>query len=134
MRQTRFSGILILVALLMTIYVLSNSGRFHIIDEVSMYAVTESLALRGEVDTNAIAWSQWVNSPGEVLGAFGPDGQVFSKKGPALSFLAVPWYWALHLFSFLNIRVGQLQATLLFNAIVTAWTAAMRHGESLLGR
>ncbi len=125
MRHTRTYGILILVALLTVIYVLSSSGRFHIIDEVSMYAVTESLALRGEVDTNAIAWTQWVNSPGEVLGAFGPDGQVFSKKGPAPSFLAVPWYLLLHLFSFLNIRIGQLQGTLLFNAIVTAWTAAM---------
>jgi hypothetical protein len=125
MRQTRLYGILILVAFLLTVYVLSNSGRFHIVDEVSMYAVTESLSLRREVDTNAIAWTQWVNSPGEVLGAFGPDGQVFSKKGPALSFLAVPWYLLLHAFSFLNIQVGQLQATLLFNAIVTAWTAAL---------
>ena len=125
MRQTRVHGILILVALLITVYVLSNSGRFHIIDEVSMFAVTESLALRGEVDTNAIAWTQWVNSPGEVLGAFGPDGQVFSKKGPAPSFLAVPWYLVLHLFSLLNIGVGQLQGMLLFNAVVTAWTGAM---------
>ena len=125
MRQARLYGILILVALLTTVYVLSNSGRFHIVDEVSMYAVTESLALRGEVDTNAIAWTQWVNSPGEVLGAFGPDGQVFSKKGPALSFLAVPWYLLMHAASFLNIRVGQLQATLLLNAMVTAWTAVL---------
>jgi hypothetical protein len=116
---------LILVAFLTTVYVLSNSGRFHIVDEVSLYAVTESLALRGEVDTNAIAWTQWVNSPGEVLGAFGPDGQVFSKKGPAPAFLAVPWYLAVHAFSFLNISVGQLQATLLFNSVVTAWTAAL---------
>jgi hypothetical protein len=125
MRQIRMYGILILVAFLTTVYVLSSSGRFHIIDEVSMYTVTESLALRAEVDTNAIAWTQWVNSPGEVLGAFGPDGQVFSKKGPALSFLAVPWYLLLHAFSLINIEVGQLQATLLFNAIVTAWTAAL---------
>ena len=125
MRQTRVYGILILAALLTTIYVLSNSGRFHIIDEVSMFAVTESLALRADVDTNAIAWTQWVNSPGEVLGAFGPDGQVFSKKGPAPSFLALPWYLVLHLFSLLNISVGQLQGTLLFNAIVTAWTAVL---------
>jgi hypothetical protein len=90
--------------------VLSNSGRFHIVDEVSLFAVTESLALRGEVDTNAIAWTQWVNSPGEVLGAFGPDGQVFSKKGPAPAFLAVPWYLAAAPASaWLNIHVGQLQ-------------------------
>ena len=65
-----------LVALLTIIYVLSSAGRFHIVDEVSMFAVTESVALRRDMDTNAIAWTQWVNSPGEVLGAFGEDGQV----------------------------------------------------------
>src|SRR4249920_2882266 len=95
MKRIRIYGILIMVALLTTIYVLSNAGRFHIVDEVSMYAVTESLALRRHVDTNAVAWTQWVNSPGEVLGAFGPDGQVYSKKGPAPALLALPWYWVL---------------------------------------
>jgi len=125
MIRLRVYGILIVVALLTTIYVLSNSGRFHIVDEVSLYAVTESLALRGDVDTNAVAWTQWVNSPGEVLGAFGPDGQVYSKKGPGPSFLAAPWYLLIHLVSHLNIQIGQLQATLLFNALVTAWTAAL---------
>ena len=55
-------------------------------------AVTESVAKRASLDTNAIAWTQWVNSPGEVLGAFGPEGDVFSKKGPAPAFLAVPFY------------------------------------------
>ena len=125
MKRTRTYGILLLVALLTIIYVLSSAGRFHIVDEVSMFAVTESVALRRDMDTNAIAWTQWVNSPGEVLGAFGEDGQVYSKKGPAPSFLAVPWYWFLHAIGQANIDLGQLQGTLLFNAIVTAWTAAL---------
>jgi hypothetical protein len=125
MNRTRLYGILILVALLSCVYVLSSAGRFHIVDEVSMYAVTESLALRRGIDTNAIAWTQWVNSPGEVLGAFGADGQVYSKKGPAPSFLAAPWYLFLYLITKANIQIGQLQATLLFNALVTAWTAAL---------
>ena len=116
---------LLMVALLTIIYVLSSSGKFHIVDEVSMFAATESVALRRDMDTNAIAWTQWVNSPGEVLGAFGEDGQVYSKKGPALSFLAVPWYWLLHAISRANIDLGQLQGTLLFNAFVTAWTAGL---------
>ena len=73
----------ILFGLLVSVYTMTSAGKFHIVDEVSLFAVTESLALRGEVDTNAIAWTQWVNSPGEVLGAFGEDGQVYSKKGPA---------------------------------------------------
>lgn len=113
------------MALLVTVYTLTSSGRFHIIDEVSLFAVTESQALRGAVDTNAIAWTQWVNSPGEVLGAFGPDGQVFSKKGPAPAFLAVPWYLLLHTITEFNVGIGQLQATLLWNGFVTAATAAL---------
>jgi hypothetical protein len=125
MQRIRIFGLLLLVALLVTIYTLTSSGRFHIIDEVSLFAVTESQALRNAVDTNVIAWTQWVNSPGEVLGAFGPDGDVYSKKGPAPAFLAVPWYLLLHVITELNIGIGQLQATLLWNGIVTAVTAAL---------
>lgn len=125
MQRTRTFGLLVLIALLATIYTLTNSSRFHIIDEVSLFAVTESQALRGAIDTNAIAWTQWVNSPGEVLGAFGPNGDVYSKKGPAPAFLAVPWYLLFHIFTELNIGLGQLQTTLLWNGIVTAVTAAL---------
>ena len=92
--SNRSFGILVLVALLWSVYMLTSAGKFHIVDEVSLFAVTESIATRGSVDTNAIAWTQWVNSPGEVLGAFGPGGEVYSKKGPAPAVLAVPWYLA----------------------------------------
>jgi hypothetical protein len=112
-----------LAALLVTVYTLSHSGRFHIVDEVSLFAVTESVALRSSVDTNAIAWTQWVNSPGEVLGAFGPDGEVYSKKGPAPAILAVPWYLALRALARNDIQFGLLQGTLLWNGFITALTA-----------
>ena len=79
MALRRTYGLILLVGLLITVYTLSHSGKFHVVDEVSLFAVTESLGLRGEVNTNAIAWTQWVNSPGEVLGAFGPEGDVYSK-------------------------------------------------------
>ncbi len=125
MQRIRLFGLLLLIALLVCVYTLTSSGRFHVIDEVSLFAVTESLALRGEVDTNTIAWTQYVNSPGEVLGAFGPDGQVFSKKGPAPTFLAVPWYLLLHAITELNVQIGQLQSTLLWSGILTALTAAL---------
>ncbi|NOZ27189.1 MAG: hypothetical protein GXP39_03930 [Chloroflexi bacterium] len=108
-----------LFILLFTLYFLSSSGGFHIVDEVSLFALTESVAKRGAFDTNVIAWTQWVNSPGEVLGAFGPTGDVYSKKGPAPSLLAVPLYllaWAVP-------GLGLIQATLLYNALVTAITA-----------
>jgi hypothetical protein len=116
---------LLLFSLLLTVYTLTNSGTFHIIDEVSLFAVTESAAQRGSVDTNAIAWSQWVNSPGEVLGAFGPDGEVYSKKGPAPAFLSLPWYWLIAFFARLGLPWGLLQGTLLWNGVITAATAIL---------
>src|SRR5215207_10567491 len=91
-RAPRIYGMVLVFGLLLSIYTMSHSSKFHIVDEVSLFAVTESISLRGEVNTNAIAWTQWVNSPGEVLGEFGPEGQVFSKKGPAPALLALPWY------------------------------------------
>lgn len=118
-------GLRLLITLLVLVYTFTNAGRFHIIDEVSLFALTESVAQRGAVDTNAIAWTQWVNSPGEVLGEFGPDGQVFSKKGPAPALLAVPWYWLLRWLAQLEIEIGLLQGTLLWNGVITAFTAAL---------
>lgn len=125
MSKFRVYGMTILIALLVVIYTMSSAGKFHIVDEVSLFAVTESLATRGEIDTNIIAWTQWVNSPGEVLGAFGPEGEVYSKKGPAPAFIAVPWYGTLRLLGQADFTVGMLQSTLLWNGIVTALTAAL---------
>ncbi len=124
MSQRRY-GVVLLVALLFSIYTFTNSSKFHVVDEVSLFGVTESIALHGAVDTNAIAWTQWVNSPGEVLGAFGPEGDVYSKKGPAPAFVAVPWYLVLRSFAKLNVSLGLLQGTLLWNGLVTALTAAL---------
>ncbi|MBX3015835.1 MAG: hypothetical protein KF832_30225 [Caldilineaceae bacterium] len=123
--SNRALGLLVLVALLWSVYVLTSAGKFHIVDEVSLFAVTESLATRGNVDTNAIAWTQWVNSPGEVLGAFGPDGEVYSKKGPAPAVLAVPWYLLLQTIARFQIGIGLVQGTLLWNGLITAVTAAL---------
>jgi len=118
-------GITILIALLICVYTLTNAGKAHIVDEVSLFAVTESLVLRGETDTNAIAWTQWVNSPGEVLGAFGTNGEVYSKKGPAPAFLATAWYGLLHWIASWDIHIGLMQGTLLWNGFLTAATAAL---------
>ena len=107
--------------ILFVLYLITGAGRFHIIDEVSLYSVTENLARRGAWDTDQIAWSQWVNSPAEVLGAWGQDGHVYSKKGvaPALAFLPVRW-----LARFLP-GVGLLQTTFLANALITLLTALL---------
>jgi hypothetical protein len=125
MVKRRTFGLIVLVGLLLTIYTFTNSSRFHVVDEVSLFGVTESLGLRGAVDTNAIAWTQWVNSPGEVLGAFGPEGDVYSKKGVGPAVVALPWYLVLHLLGRMGIILGLVQSTLLWNGFVTALTAGL---------
>ena len=117
-----------LFALLAAVYLVTGSGRFHIVDEVSLFAVTESAAKRGAFDTNAIAWTQWVNSPGEVLGAFGPEGDDFSKKGPAPAMLAVPFYligWLSSRLPVAALHLSMLQTAFWLNAVVTALTGVL---------
>lgn len=121
----RAYGPLLLIGLLFTVYTMTNAGRFHVVDEVSLFAVTESMGLRGATDTNTIAWTQWTNSPGEVLGAFGPDGDVYSKKGVGPAIVALPWYLLLRLIAQLDISLGLLQGTLLWNGFITALTAGI---------
>ncbi len=112
---------LTLAVILFTLYLITGAGRFHIIDEVSLYSVTENLVRRGAWDTDQIIWSQWVNSPAEVLGAWGKDGHVYSKKGvaPALSFTPM------RLLARYLPGVGLLQTTFLSSAWLTIATALL---------
>ena len=124
----RSAALWALFALLLAIYLATGSGRFRIVDEVSLFSVTESVAKRASLDTNAIAWTQWVNSPGEVLGAFGPEGDVFSKKGPAPAFLAVPFYligWLSGKLPAAALHLSMLQTAYWLNAVATALTGVL---------
>ena len=110
-----------LAVALFAVYLFTYRGGFHSIDEVSMFSVTESMVKRRAFDTNQIAWSQWTTSQREAQGFFGQDGNVYSKKGWALSLFAMPFYWlALHLSG-----LGMLQTTLLLNAAITATTGGL---------
>jgi hypothetical protein len=104
-----------LVLFLVAVYLLSYSGSFHAIDEVSVMAMTESLVKHGRVSTDQIEWSQtWTPSQGRV----GPDGHLYSKKGLGTALLGAPFYWlALHL-----PMVGAVGAVMIANALVTALT------------
>jgi len=116
---------LALALFLFSVYLLTFDGSLHIVDEVSMMAVTENLVKRGKLDTDQIAWIQWTNSPGEVLGAWGKGGHVYSKKGGAPGFLAAPLYalaWRAR-----GLGWGQVQTTMLFNSLVTAATGVLVH-------
>jgi hypothetical protein len=102
-------------------YMLAYSGQLHTVDEVVRFAVTESIARRGQFDMNQIAWSQWALSPATRQGSFGLQGNVFSKKGIALSLLAVPIYWI----AWMTHQVGLVQTTMLFNPLITALTGVV---------
>ncbi len=106
---------------LFAVYLLSYRGGFHAIDEVSTFSVTESLVKFGQLNTDQIAWTQWVTTQAEAQGFFGVDHHVYSKKGFGISLAQVPLYWLALYIPFL----GQLQTVSLLNAIITAWTAAL---------
>lgn len=107
--------------LLFAVYLLSYRGGFHAIDEVSTFSVTESLVKFGQLNTDQIAWTQWVTTQAEAQGFFGIDHHVYSKKGFGISLAQAPLYWLALYIPFL----GQLQTVSLLNAIITAWTAAL---------
>ena len=107
--------------LLFAVFVLCYRGGFHSIDEVSMFAVTESLVKIGRPDTDQIAWTQWTTSQREAQGFFGIDGHVYSKKGLAMSLAMVPLYWV----GLVIPGLGMLQTASLINQMVTAVTGAL---------
>jgi hypothetical protein len=112
---------LALALFLFSIYLLTYRGGFHSVDEVSIFAVTESLVKFGQVNTNQIAWTQWTTSQAEAQGFFGADGQVYSKKGLALSLAQAPLYGL----ALLTPGLGMLQTVSLLNAFVTAATGLL---------
>jgi hypothetical protein len=106
---------------LFAIYLLSYRGGFHSIDEVSMFAVTESLVKFGQLNTDQIAWTQWTTTQSEAQGFFGVDGHVYSKKGLAISLGMAPLYWI----GLVTPGLGMLQTASLFNAIITATSGGL---------
>jgi hypothetical protein len=101
---------------LLSVYLLSYSGVFHSIDEVSVVAMTESLVKHGGVSTDQVWWSNEGMVPQVRVG---PDGHLYSKKGVGSALLGAPFYWlAMHLPA-----LGAVQAMMVANALVTAATA-----------
>ncbi len=101
---------------LLFLYVLSYSGIYHAVDELSALSVTTSILSGQGVQVNAMAWDQSRTPPQNEPGI---DGQLYSKKGIGLSLLALPLFalgqawWA----------VGAVQMTLLLNPLLGALLA-----------
>jgi hypothetical protein len=106
---------------LFAVYLLSYRGGFHSVDEVSMFAVTESLVKFGRLNTDQIAWTQWTTSQREAQGFFGIDGHVYSKKGLVNSLAMIPLYWL----GLVVPGLGMLQTASLLNPLTTAITAGL---------
>jgi len=106
---------LCLAALLFSIYLLTFSGAYHSSDEISMLAVTDSLARRGEWDIELLHWM------GEQQGSFGADGHLYSRKGIGTTLAALPFYWL----ALQSVRLGNVQAAMLTNGLLTALTGAL---------
>jgi hypothetical protein len=104
-----------LFALLFSLYLLTFSGRYHASDEMSMLAVTDSLARRGAWDIELLRWM------GEQQGSYGPDGHLYGRKGIGTTLAALPHYWlALHFR-----RLGNVQTAMVTNSLVTALTGVL---------
>ena len=104
-----------LFAVLFSVYLLTFSGAYHSSDEMSMLAVTDSLARRGAWDIELFRWM------GEQQGFFGPDGHLYSHKGIGTSLALLPHYW-LALQSHL---VPNVQMAMLINGAITALTGVL---------
>jgi hypothetical protein len=70
--------------LLLSIYLLTYSGSLHSSDGQAMFSVSESLVRRGAYDINQIRWM------GLQQGTFGPDGNLYCRKGLGLSLVVLP--------------------------------------------
>jgi len=104
-----------LFSLLFSVYLLTFSGVYHASDEMSMLAVTDSLARRGAWDIELLRWM------GEQQGSYGPDGHLYGRKGIGTTLAALPHYWlALQLEGW-----GNVQTAMLTNGVITALTGVL---------
>jgi hypothetical protein len=113
-RRERRTALLI-AALLFACYLLTYTGIIQSSDGLAMFATTESIVRRGEVDTNQLRWMDIQQ------GSFGPDGELYSRKGLGMTLLALPLVWLARLWP----GLGLAQTALLLNPLLTAWTGGL---------
>ena len=104
-----------LFALLFSVYLLTFSGVYHSSDEMSMLAVTDSLARRGAWDIELLRWM------GEQQGSFGPDGHLYSRKGIGTTLATLPQYWL----ALQSRLLPNVQMAMLTNSVVSALTGVL---------
>jgi hypothetical protein len=105
--------------LLFSVYLLSFSGKLHVMDEFVGFAVGNNLVQHGRADVNQFIWTNhWHTTP---PGLWGQDNNLYTKKAPGISVAAMPLIWLGHTLPGLNaVHLG-----LLVSAIVTAATGSL---------
>jgi hypothetical protein len=100
-------------------YLLSFSGKLHVMDEFVGFAAGNNLVQHGRADVNQFIWTNhWHTTP---PGIWGKDGNLYTKKAPGISLAAAPLIWLGHAIPGLN----AVHASLLTSAIATALTASL---------
>ena len=100
---------------LFAVYILSFSGKLHIMDEFVGFAVGNNLVQHGRPDVNQFIWTNhWHTTP---PGVWGKDGNLYTKKAPGISFAAAPLIWLGHTVPDLNaVHVSLLTSAIATNA------------------
>ena len=111
----------LLACFLFACYLLTYTGVLESSDGLSMFATTESIARRGEADANQLLWM------GLQQGSFGPDGDLYSRKGVGMTLLAWPLVWLAVQWS----ALGLVHAAMLLNPLLTAWTGGLVYAAAV---
>ena len=104
---------------LYAIYLLSFSGKLHVMDELAVFTAGHNLAQYGRADINPLIWTNhWTPNP---PGIWGQDHQLYTKKAPGISMFIAPFLWLGHQIPNINL----IYLALLTNSVITAMTAAL---------
>lgn len=100
---------------LLACYLFTYTGEIQSSDGLAMFATVESIVRRGELDINQLLWMDLQQ------GSYGPDGELYSRKGLGMPILALPLVWLANLWP----SIGLVQTALLLNPLLTAWTGGL---------
>ncbi|NWG75147.1 MAG: hypothetical protein HXY24_11155 [Rubrivivax sp.] len=104
---------------LFSVYLLTFSGKFHVMDELAVFTAGHNLAQHRRADINQLIWTNhWTPNP---PGIWGSNGNLYTKKPPGISFITAPLIGLGQALPGLN----AVHTGLLTNAIVTALTASL---------
>ena len=110
----------VLFTALFAIYMLTFRGLLAYADEQSLVAATESLAKRGDLQTDQLSWTVWAHG-WLSQDTPGVGGHIYSKKGLGLPFLLWPFWMLARVVP----QVGHVHALFLFNPVVCALAAVL---------